>query len=139
MLAGCSRTTWPFRVEALQCGLCSVYESNDDLALAGRACALNEDVVAIDDVFVAHGVAAHFESEDITIADYVVKGNALRSLSSFDRQPSSDPPNEREAVARAGTRARRQNVDRTAAVVDAVEQALLFKIGDVLVDGGQAL
>jgi len=39
-----------------------------DLAFAGGAGALDQDVVSGDDVLVAHGVAAYFEGEDLAVA-----------------------------------------------------------------------
>jgi len=42
-------------VEALEGGFGSADEGDDDFALAGGAGALDEDVVAVDDVLVAHG------------------------------------------------------------------------------------
>jgi hypothetical protein len=45
----------------------------------------------------------------------------------------------RETVAGAGSRSRWQDVDGSAAIVNAIEQSLSFQVGNVLVHGGQAL
>jgi hypothetical protein len=128
-----------FVVEALEGGFGAVDEGYDDLSLAGGAGALNKDVVAADDVLVAHGVAADFEGEDVAVADDVVQRNGLGRLGSFYRHAGGDAAGEDDAVAGAGAGAGRQHVNGAAAVVHAVEQALFLEVGDVLVHGGQAL
>ena len=105
---------------------------------AGSASALDEYVVAADDMLVAHGIAAHFQGKDVAIAHDVVQRDALRLLGGLDGQTRGDAAGQRQAVAGAGARARGQHVDGAAAVVDAVEQALLFQVGNVLVHSGQA-
>ena len=54
-------------------------------------------------------------------------------------EPGGDAAGERQPVAGAGARAGRQKVNGAAAVVNAVQHTLLLKVGDVLVNRGQAL
>ena len=76
-LEGCRRTVIALGVKALQRGLGSAHQRHHDLSLARRACALDQHIIAVDDVLVAHGVAAHFEGKDIAIADHVMQRDAL--------------------------------------------------------------
>src|SRR6516162_10223689 len=71
-------------VEALKGGVGAVDEGDDDLALAGGAGAFDEDVVAGDDVLIAHGVSPDLESEDLAVADDVVEGDAFGSFDGLD-------------------------------------------------------
>ena len=111
----------------------------DDLSLAGGAGALDEDVVAADDVLVAHGVATHLEGEDVAVSDDIVQGNALRDFRGFNGQAGGDSPGQGQPVAGAGAGSGGQHIDGPAAVVYAVQHAFLLKVGNVLVDGCQAL
>ena len=56
-------------------------QGDDDLSLAGSAGALDEDVVAADDVLVAHGIAADLEREDVAVADHVVRARCFPPVS----------------------------------------------------------
>ena len=107
--------------------------------MTGGAGTFDENVVSADDVLVAHGVAADFECEDIFIAHDVVQRDTLGVLDSLDRQTGGDAAHKGQALAGAGSGTDGYDIDRAAAVVDTVEQTLLFEIGDVLVDGGQGL
>ena len=126
-------------VKAFERRFVSVHESHDDFALAGCSCPFDENVVAVDDVLVAHGVSTHLEGEDIAVADDVVQRDGFGRLDCFDRQTGGNSASEGKLETGAGAGPWRQQVDGSAAVVHAVEHALLFKIGDVLVNGGQAL
>ncbi len=126
-----------FAVEALEGGVGTVDQGDDDLALAGGAGALDEDVVAGDDVLVAHGVAADLKGEDFAVADDVVEGDALGGFDGFDGLAGGDAAKEREAVGAFLAGARGQHVDGAAAVVGALQEAFVLQIGDVLVHGGQ--
>ena len=114
-------------------------EGYDDLALAGRAGSLDKDVVAVDDVFVAHGVTADLKGEDIAVADHVVERDALLRLHGFNREAGGDAAGKGELDAGASAGTRRQQVDGATAVVHTVEQPFFLEVGDVLVHGGQAL
>ena len=88
-------------------------------------------------MFVAHGVAADLEGEDLAIADDVVEGDAFRCLDGFDGLSGGDAAHHGDAVGAFLAGANGQDVDGAAAVVGALKEALLLKIGDVLVDGGE--
>jgi len=66
-----------FAVEALEGGVRAVDQGNDYFAFAGGAGALDQDVIARDYVFVAHGVAADFEGVDLAVADDVAERDGL--------------------------------------------------------------
>ena len=66
-----------FAVETLEGGVGAVNEGDDDFALAGGAGALDQNVIAGDNVLVAHRVAADFEGEDFAVADDVAEGDAF--------------------------------------------------------------
>ena len=84
-----------FAVEALEGGVGAVDEGDDDLAFAGGAGALDQDVVAGDDVLVAHGVAAHLEGEDLAVADDVRERDAFGGFDGFDGLAGGDAAHER--------------------------------------------
>ena len=126
-----------FAVEALEGGVGAVDEGDDDLAFAGGAGALDQDVVAGDDVLVAHGVAADLEGEDLAVADDVAEGDALGGLDGLDGLAGGDAAQQGEAIGAFLAAADGQNVDGTAAIVRALKQAFVLQIGDVLVDGGE--
>ncbi len=126
-----------FAVKALEGGVGAVDEGDDDLAFAGGAGALDQDVVAGDDVLVAHGVAANLEGEDFAVADDVGERDAFRGFDGFDWLASGDSAHEGQAIGAFFAAAGGKDVDRTAAVVGALEQALVLEIGDVFVHGGE--
>ena len=124
-------------IEALEGGVGAVDEGDDDFALAGGAGALDQHVVAGDDVLVAHGVAADFEGEDLAVADDVVEGDALGGFDGFDGLAGGDAAEQREAVCALLAGAGRQHIDGAAAIMCALQETLVLQIGDVLVDGGE--
>ena len=77
-------------VEALEGGVGAVDEGDDDLAFAGGAGSFDQHVISGDDVLVAHGVAADFESEDLAVADDVVEGDAFGGFDGFDGLAGGD-------------------------------------------------
>jgi hypothetical protein len=124
-------------VEALEGGVGAVDESDDDLAFASGACALDEDVIPGDDVLVTHGVAADLQGKDFPVADDVIQGDALRGFDGFNWLAGSDATEQREAVGAFLAGTHRQHVDGAAAIVSALEEALVLQIGDVFVNGGK--
>ena len=127
-----------FGVKALQCGLGTVNQSNHDFALTGGTGSFYQHVIPADDVFVAHGIAPYLECEDIAIADYIVQRDAIGEFGGLDWEACGDLAGQWKTIAGAGSRAWRQDVDRAAAIVDAIQQPFFFQIGNVLVDGCQA-
>ena len=128
-----------FAVEALQGCVGPVDEGDDDLTLAGGAGALDEDVITVDDVLVAHGVAADLKGEDFAVADDVAEGDGLGGLDSLDWLACSDAAEEGEAVVAFFTGAGREDIDGAAAVVGALEEALVLQVGNVFVHGGKGV
>ncbi len=126
-----------FAVEAFEGGLGAVDEGDDDLALAGGAGSFDEDVVSGDDVFVAHGVAADLEGEDVAVADDVVEGDALGVFDGLDGMAGGDASHEGEPVGAFSAGAGGKNVDGAAAIVGALEEALGLEVADVFMDGGE--
>jgi hypothetical protein len=128
----------PLGIETLQRGVRAVDEGDNDLSLAGSPGAFDQHVIAVDDVLVAHGIAADFEGEHVAVADNVVKGNCFWILHGFNGHAGCDSACEQESVTGAIAGSGRQDVDGPASIVDPIEEALLFKVGNVLVHGGQA-
>jgi hypothetical protein len=124
-----------FAVEAFEGGVGAVDERDDYLAFAGGACALDEDVVSGDDVFVTHGVSAHFKSEDLPIADDIAEGDGFRGLDGFDGLTGSDPSHQGESLEAFLRGARWQDVDRSAAIVGSLEKPFVLQVGDVFMNG----
>lgn len=87
------------RVKTLQRGFGTMDEGHDDLALACGSGALNQNIIAIDDVLIAHGIAADFKGEDIFVSNYVAQGDGLEVFSCLDGEPGCDPAGQRQAIA----------------------------------------
>jgi len=126
-----------FAVETLEGGVGAIDEGDDDLAFAGGAGALDQDVVAGDDVLVAHGVAAYFKGEDLAVADDVGEGDALRGFDGFDGLAGGDAAHEGQAIGALFAAASGKDIDGAAAVVGALEEAFVLQISDVFVHGGE--
>ncbi len=126
-----------FAVEALEGGVGAVDQGDDDLAFAGGASAFDEDVVAGDDVFVAHGVAAYFEGEDLAVSDDVAEGDALGGLDGLDGFAGGDAAEKRQAIGAFFAAADGKDVDGAAAVVRSLQQAFVLEVGDVFMHGGE--
>lgn len=126
-----------FAIEALEGGVRAVDEGDDDLAFARGAGAFNQDVVAGDDVLVTHGVAADLEGEDFAVADDVAEGDAFRGFDGFDGLAGGDAAQERQAFGAFFAAAGWEYVDGPAAVMGALEEALVLQVGDVFVHCGE--
>ena len=124
-------------IEALEGGIGTIDEGDNDFSLAGGSGSLDEDVVAGDDVLVAHGVAADFEGEDLAVADDVAQRDALGGLDGFDRLSGGDAAQQGQAIGAFLACADGQDVDGTAAIVGPLQQAFVLQIGDVLMHRGQ--
>jgi len=126
-----------FAIEALEGGIGAVDQGDDDLSFAGGPGALDQDVVAGDDVLVTHGVSADFEGEDFAVTDDVRQGDALGGLNGFDWLTGGNSAHQGQAISALFAVSGREDVYGTAAVVGALQESLVLKIGDVFVDGGE--
>jgi len=126
-----------FAVIALQGGLRTAHQGDNDFAGAGRRGAFDEDEVAVKDVLVAHGLAADLEGEDVAIADNVGQRNGLGVFNGFDGITGGNAAGQDQAVDAAAFGARRQDVERAAAIVRAGEEAFVLQVSDVLVHGSE--
>ena len=124
-------------VEALEGGVGAVDEGDDDLAFAGGVGSFNQNIIPGDDMLVAHGVAADLEGEDFAIANDVVERDAFGGLDGFDWLACGDTSEQREAIRAFFGGTCGQYVDGSAAVVGALEEALVLQIRYVLMDGGE--
>ena len=88
-------------------------------------------------MLVAHGVASNLEGEDFAIADDVRERDALGAFDGLHRLAGGDAAEQREAVGTFFAAANREHIDRTAAVVGALEQAFVLEVGDVFMHGGE--
>lgn len=126
-----------FAVKTLEGSVGTVDEGDDDLAFTGGSRALDQDVVAGDDVLVAHGVATDFEGEDLAVADDVGERDAFRGLNSLDWLAGGDSTHEGEAIGAFFAAARGKDIDRTTAIVGSLEKTFVLQIRNVLVHGGE--
>src|SRR5208282_4080813 len=62
-----------FGIETLQRSLRSMHKRDNNFALTCGARSFDEDIITIDDVFIAHGVATNFKSKDIAVANHIVQ------------------------------------------------------------------
>src|SRR6185437_2137386 len=127
----------PLAVEAFERGIGAIDKSNDDFPLPRSTGALDKNVVAGDDVFVAHGVAADLKSEDFAVADDVVERDALRRLNGLDGLTGGDAAHKRKAVGTLFAGAHRENVDGAAAIMSALQKPFVLQIRDVLMHRGK--
>src|SRR6185437_5657689 len=95
--------------------------------------AFDQDVIATDDVFVAHGIAADFEGEDFAVPDDVGERNALGGFDGFDWLAGGDAAEERKPIESLLAGAWRQDIDGAAAVVSTLQQTFVLQVGDMLV------
>ena len=126
-----------FAVETFEGGVGAVDEGNDDLAFAGGAGPLHQDVIAGDDVLVTHGVAAYLKGEDLAVADDVGEGDAFSRFDGFDGLAGGDAAHQRQAIGALFAATNGEDINGTAAVVGALEEAFVLEIGDVFVHGGK--
>lgn len=124
-------------IEALEGGVCAIDQGNHNFALASGAGALNQDVVAGDDVFVAHGIALDFEGEDLAGANDVAEGDGFGGFDSFDGLAGGDAAEQGQALHGLAGRALGDDVDGSTAVVGALQEALILQIRYVLMDRGE--
>lgn len=87
-----------FAVEALEGRIGAVDERDDDLAFSRGSGSLDQDVVARDDVLIAHGVATDLEGEDLTVADDVAERDALCAFNGFYGFAGGDAAQEGQSV-----------------------------------------
>ena len=128
-----------FAIKALQGGVGAVDQCDHDFSLASGASSLDEDVIAGDDVFIAHGVASHFEREDLSVSDDISERDGFGGFNGFDGASGGDASKKREAFKAFFAGSRRQYVDRAASVVGALQQTLVLEIRDVFVDCGEGV
>uniref|UniRef100_E6QMB6 Uncharacterized protein n=1 Tax=mine drainage metagenome TaxID=410659 RepID=E6QMB6_9ZZZZ len=126
-------------VEALERCLGAAHQRDDNLSLAGGAGALDQHVIAAENVLVAHRVAANFESEDILVPHHVLERDGLGILRGLNRQSGGDASEQGNLLGLAGAHAFWHQINGAAAVGFAIKQALFLEVGDVLVDGGDRL
>ena len=104
-----------------------------------RCASLHQNIVAVDDVLVAHGVAAYFKGEDIAVAHHIVQRDALRRLEGLDRHAGGDASGQRQPVAGAGSRPGGSTSMERLRLCTRSNMPFLFKVGNVLMHGCQAL
>lgn len=124
-------------VEALQGGIAAVDEGYDNLSFAGGAGSLYKDVVAGDNVLIAHGITTDFQGKDFAVADNVSERDALCSFNGFYGLPCGNTAEERQAIGTLLPRAGREDIDRATSVVRSLQQAFVLQICDVFVNGGE--
>src|SRR6266550_594846 len=127
-------------VEPLHRGPFTMDERNHGLTGVGLVAFLNDDVVAVLDVLVDHGVAAHLQ--DVAAAaprqELVRHGDRLITRDRFDGCARSDQPEQRQ-LGGAGLALGRDDFDRPALVVRAPDVAFALEIGEVLVNRRERL
>ena len=88
-------------------------------------------------MLVAHGVAADFKGEDFAVANDIAQRDAFRGFDGFDGLAGGDAAEERQAIGASFSGADREYVDGTAAIVGALEETLVLKVGDVFMHSGE--
>ena len=124
-------------VELLQRDVRAADERDHHLAVVGRLAILDDDEVAVADLLVDHRVALDAQHVGFALADEVLgHGDGLARWRPL--RWARRPRRSRAAAARSrDARARREQLDRAAAVPGAADEALLLEVGQVLVHRGQ--
>src|SRR5438874_7086854 len=73
-----------FAVETLKRSLRAVNQRNHDVAVTRGLGLFHHHVIAIDNVLVLHGVAAHFQHEYVTLTRDVIERDGLRIFQRLD-------------------------------------------------------
>src|SRR5690349_3761689 len=129
-----------FAVETLQSGVIAFHQRDNNFAIAGGVGFLYQHVIAVHDVLVPHALALHLKDEYIFGARDISERDGIALRHGLNRLAGSDAPHQRQSMLNrsslghlAEEAAHRQQIDRAAAVVIALEQAFSLQVGDVLV------
>src|SRR5579872_2132893 len=121
-------------IELLQRDVRSAEQRDDHLAVVGGLAVFDDDEVAVPNLLVDHRIAAHAQDVGVALADEVFRhGDRLARRDGLDRQAGRDVAEHRQ-LDRPPAGARRNHLDRAAAVPGPLDEALLLKIREVLVD-----
>src|SRR5262245_21783428 len=121
-------------IELLQRDVGAVEERDDHFAVVGSAPVFDDDVVAVANLLVDHRVALDAEDVGVALADEILgDGDRFAADDRLDGNAGGDVPEERQLDGPAAE-ARRDELDRAAAVPGALDEALFLQVGQVLVD-----
>src|SRR3954468_2153832 len=124
-------------VELLQGDVRSAQQRDDHLAVVHGLAVFDDDEIAIPNLLVDHGVAAHAQHVGIALTDKIFRdGKGLVRSDGFNGQPGRDVSQQWQ-LDRAPTRACRDHFNRAAAIPRALDEALFLKIGEVFVHCGE--
>lgn len=129
--------------EALQSGVAVTYQGYDDLAGIYDLSLLDDDVVAIENVVVAHGFAADLKDEIILAASEVGEGKRFAIFDCFDGVASGDAAHKRKIGGAAGSKliayglGELADFDGAALIVAAANETLLLEGGKMFVNSGK--
>ena len=115
-------------------------QRDDRRAVVGLIPLMDDHEIAVLDVLVDHGRAAHFEhiAPATTREQLVGYGDRIGPADCFDRLAGRDQPEERE-LGGAGLALGGNDLDGPALVVSAPDVPFALEIGEVLVHGGERL
>ena len=124
-------------VELLQRHVVPAEQRDHHLAVVGRLAVFDDDEVAVADLLVDHGAAAHAQDIGFAAADHLFRHrDRFRAGHRLDRRAGRDVAEQRQ-LDRPPAHPRRDELDRTAAVPRALDDALLLQVREVLVHGRQ--
>src|SRR6266850_2699145 len=127
-------------VVAFHRGALAVDQRDDGLSGVGLVPLLNDDVIAIFDVLVDHGVAAHLQHVAAAASrqELVRNGNRLVAADGLDGMAGGDESQERQ-LGRARLSLWRDDLDGPALVVGPPDVTFALEIGEVLMHRRQGL
>src|SRR6267142_2064289 len=132
-----------FAIEALERRFFAANQRNDDIPGIGDLGLLANDIVPVHDVIFDHGAAFDLQNKGIAATSEIAQRNRLAFLNSFQRAPRRDPSHQWKLLHLAIVylildRLRQlDNLDGTALIVAAANEAFFLESGNVLVHGGQ--
>ena len=123
-----------FAVEALERGVGAANEGDDDFTGIGDLGLLDDDVIAVQDVVLNHGVALHLKHIAIAAIGEIAEREGFAVLDGFHGTAGSDAPGQRKldglAVSHllADRLGQLVNFDRAALVIAAADEAFFSRV-----------
>src|SRR5712664_1064717 len=132
-----------FAVEALQRRFFTTDQRHDDVPCIGNLGLLANDIVPVHDVIFDHEAAFDLQHKGIAATSEIAELNRLALFNSFEGAPRRDPSHQWKLLHLAIVylildRLRQlDNLNGTALIVAAANEAFFLESGNVLVHGGQ--
>lgn len=130
-------TTARVAVELFQRDVRAAQQRDDHFAVIHGLSVLNDDVIAIADLLINHGLAPDAQDVRVALPHEVVRhGDGLGRRHRFNGKPSSDVAEQRE-LDRAAARTSLDHFNRSASIPGALDEAFFLQVRQVLMNRGE--